>query len=916
MSNKVFTLGREKISLNEIYDAVLKKKDTRFKDYEIIRAKNYFLLLNNHEDKVISFSEKQLKLIIKNYKEQKEFSIYSSIEIDELIKKLKNPYIIYENEKKNYQENCKLIFTYIENNCITIYDEEKEFKNLSQNTKSLHKQFTPLELSENFYKYFKYNDSKENNIFEYYETEERDLLNNFLLELKVSNSLNIFKFTGPSSIGKTTSLLTFRRKMGNSIYLNLKILNELKNEYVDSYNLIISECFNLYFNTEKIKKDFIDLLNDCKGKKHWEIIKEIIYFHKKNLLPLMVIMDQYKKNNVDQFTFDEIIKKIEKTQIKIIICSSINNRDIQLEVIKTLKTFRGNPNYNECTQHYFFYFPKLFDVKKENNELNDLLSFFGHLPKYSYLLTKNKSDKERLNEEIDEIQKHILKKIKEFYSGFPKIKISDCLLFLISIIGEKIDYNYGELDIIPLKYFVLELNEDHFKIDYFFPFVKKVIKKEINFLDAVNYFKNKEIEENNFFKSKIKWAYFEYYVKYCIENKILKLDVDCNVKLLLKTIIDMDCIIEDDIKKVINQIFQNEKENCENFNLIRKNNNKENTMNEEETIIPKEFQSKTIDDYKKEFNKTKNIELISGYENSNLILEQEKGRGDCIDEGFLFKKNKRIFLGFQMKFYSKNSHDEGIVKIKKDLIKDNYYKKLLNSKYLLGIDIEEWHYAIVVYYNKKDKIDGPYCKNLINHCNNNGIEYIFFNPVECKFYDRNEKEITKFLINDYSNLDTNLNYMLPNNIINNPMENVKNKLFLQKKTFFSSVKNLNEEYKNIYNSLLTEININENNKKNKMKKFLSYLENSIKGIKNIILVFSYEFFEDEYLPSPAENYLFLFKKKNSNNFIVNMNKNNTYYFIDLENKKNLDYIDWHSLIDKKNKKFYVFKFKIDKSSQD
>ena len=91
---------------------------------------------------------------------------------------------------------------------------------------------------------------------------------------------------------------------------------------------------------EKIKEDFIDLLDDCKGKKYWEIIKEIIYFHKKNLLPLMVIMDQYKKNNVDQFTYNEIIKKIEKTKIKIIICSSINNRDIQLEVIKTLKTFR------------------------------------------------------------------------------------------------------------------------------------------------------------------------------------------------------------------------------------------------------------------------------------------------------------------------------------------------------------------------------------------------------------------------------------------------------------------------------------------------------------------------------------------------------------------------------------------------
>ena len=163
MSNKVFTLGREKISLNEIYDAVLKKKDTRFKDYEIIRAKNYFMLVNDKEDKVISFSEKQLKLIIKNNEGQQEFSIYSSLEIDELIQKLNNPYIIYKTEKKNYQ-NCKLIFKHIENNCITIYDEEKEFKSLSQNTELLGEQFTPLELSENFYKYFKYNNSEDSNI--------------------------------------------------------------------------------------------------------------------------------------------------------------------------------------------------------------------------------------------------------------------------------------------------------------------------------------------------------------------------------------------------------------------------------------------------------------------------------------------------------------------------------------------------------------------------------------------------------------------------------------------------------------------------------------------------------------------------------------------------------------------------------
>ena len=97
-----------------------------------------------------------------------------------------------------------------------------------------------------------------------------------------------------------------------------------------------------------------------------------------------------------------------------------------------------------------------------------------------------------------------------------------------------------------------------------------------------------------------------------------------------------------------------------------------------------------------------------------------------------------------MKFYSKNSHGEGIVKIKKDLIKDNYYKKLLNSKYLLGIEIDEWHYVIVAYYNKKDKIDGPYCKKLINHCNKNGIEYIFLILLNVNFMIEMKKKLPNF----------------------------------------------------------------------------------------------------------------------------------------------------------------------------
>ena len=58
MSKNVYRLGRETISLNEIYDAVLRKNDTRFKDYDIIRANNYFLLVNKKLFQFIIFVKK------------------------------------------------------------------------------------------------------------------------------------------------------------------------------------------------------------------------------------------------------------------------------------------------------------------------------------------------------------------------------------------------------------------------------------------------------------------------------------------------------------------------------------------------------------------------------------------------------------------------------------------------------------------------------------------------------------------------------------------------------------------------------------------------------------------------------------------------------------------------------------------
>ena len=59
--------------------------------------------------------------------------------------------------------------------------------------------------------------------------------------------------------------------------------------------------------------------------------------------------------------------------------------------------------------------------------------------------------------------------------------------------------------------------------------------------------------------------------------------------------------------------------------------------------------------------------------------------------------------------------------------------------------------------------------------------------------------------------------MFPEIIINEPMKDLKNKLFLQKKTIFQNEKKINEEYKKIYNLFIKNISNEQNKFLKKMK---------------------------------------------------------------------------------------------------
>ena len=85
-----------------------------------------------------------------------------------------------------------------------------------------------------------------------------------------------------------------------------------------------------------------------------------------------------------------------------------------------------------------------------------------------------------------------------------------------------------------------------------------------------------------------------------------------------------------------------------------------------------------------------------------------------------------------------NSNNKKIIKRK---IKPILYKCYENY----GITVTNWHYIICLYYNNEDF--PHYNQNIVNSINKNGLQYIFYNPLENKFYDRYFNHLEKIKLN-------------------------------------------------------------------------------------------------------------------------------------------------------------------------
>ena len=837
-------------------------------------------------------------------------NIYSYEQIKTLIdeKDLNNAYINTDNQ---CMRMSSLNITKLINK--NIYDFKVEIRPLIDiNNKPFliakDKGFKPEELTSKFYQYFKYNNqSEKNNFFNFVVTKERENLFACINTIINDNNVYQFKLTGPSSNGKSTSILYFSRTRTNTFYFNLSYLSKCESEddHDSIFNTISEEMKRLYFPIDCNKNEIYQLLEEQKGKKTWEIISFLInHLNKNTNRRYIFIFDQFKPPNVDKAIYRSLLDKIKNSNIKFIICSSINDLKIKKAFKKTIIKFNGNPNdLDRNTQDYYFYFIFLYiPTYKKQDKYYLILKLFGFLQKYQYTFKNCKN--EDLEDEIIKIDNRIEEKLKLFESSSKLINTNvinfyDSLMTVIQNINKDIDYEKLEwfYDILPLKYFYFEFKPQCFRIHYLFEYIIIYINKKIN-NDTFKTFFKKGGWSNTDIKSNIKGQYFEKSVINSIKNNKIKFEKKYEFAIKLNEICSMDYEVKDKLSEALKRIMQNDNseiidDNSSNDNIEEPEKNEINDsnviikepkieekpgedsklMNEEEIntkkesnkpsdilsrraekidkIVDKSYENNSrdlpeflsedlykdnlldINDFKKMLGSFEKIDdkkrkRIKNYDNNSILIEQDKINGRCIDMAMIWtnKDGKNIFIGFQMKCFREDTKGGNASKITKMNIKCHYLDILIYSEELLGITIDEWHYIMILFCSHTNEEKNDVSQYLIKKCIKNRIKYIFYDPVEELFYDKDLKVINGVftLLDLNSNLDYGNNFSVSDKLNGDPGE-----YLLGKKRQLSSGNIIKENNKDLsdFKEFLKKYKIS-------LHKFRKDIMNEFKDIDKIV----------------------------------------------------------------------------------
>ena len=573
----------------EVLNSIKQKKFSDDYDNYTVKMRELGYLIEKGEMKIYLFKHKKKINIFLEPNIVKEIEIYSTLEIENFIKLNKKDinYLYIKNEKKKYVNIIENFGHYIKYNNFEIRKKSPLSTLKFKEPLEPQNDYTPKEYSDYFYDYFIYEeDEKEESkkiIFE--NSNIRNRISDNIIELRTKKYLKTFKFTGPTSIGKSLTLFRLAHVSFNIAYLNLKTLSKSEKDLYKAYSIVISELerFNILVDKENeingiINKNYYD------ENSYLILLLNIMEYLSKLNENFVFILDQFKNKYIFEPGFLEKIKSYEN--IKLVQCSSINNKNIRDECIKTWSLIGKKLLYLEKNnQDYYFYFTKLYNNKKKNDDSNIIFKQISYIPKYIKKFKKHNYIKSKF---LNDIKNHIDGKITEFCED-TKIEKSNLLSHLKYII--KNEYSYDEfssvIQYIPLKYFIIIFKSDNFKIKPIFPFMKNIINYKLKETECDNYFKNKIYEKNTIENKYVKGDYFEAATKFGLLKINLPENKDYKI-VTLKEIVLMDSIIEENETEEYEEEEELESdlntENDEDLNTINNKKKNENIIEMENNI--------------------------------------------------------------------------------------------------------------------------------------------------------------------------------------------------------------------------------------------------------------------------------------------------------------------------------------------
>ena len=416
---------------------------------------------------------------------------------------------------------------------------------------SLNENLNPDNYSKFFYDYFpSIRRHEKDEVFEFNNNIKRkEIVLNFN-KLMHDQSIKKYKIAGPLSTGKSMTLFRISLAFFDIIYINLKTLNKNCNNLYKCLEIIFSGCSRVFFQmserqTFKQELEKIDFTQNI-----LQILLKMI-----NLIILTVnrniylILDQFKSDNIKDYNeFILSLEEMMKQKLKVIYCSSVNDKEMRDQLIETFIKFNGNPkSLSGETQEYYFYYEELYSPKKTKN-----LSYILFKDKYSY---SKLLDENNLNDSLNNINNKIISKLKIFKDNSVRKEItnnnynlSDILLLLKKIMYEKLEI-CQLINIIsncPFKYFIIEISSDneYFMISPIFPYMIYFINNYVKYKDCDDFFLKGKYNIDSFLSNKVKGEYFKYSVKIGIKEK-LALPEKINEEIFVDKIAEMNRITND-----------------------------------------------------------------------------------------------------------------------------------------------------------------------------------------------------------------------------------------------------------------------------------------------------------------------------------------------------------------------------------